>query len=45
MCVPSLVWNHYTMYSSLSQVAMLISCHHTFLGIKFVENIESPTHI
>ncbi|XP_045025923.1 protein ARV1 isoform X5 [Daphnia magna] len=28
--VPSLVWNHYSTYRLLSQIALLISCNHTF---------------
>ncbi|XP_046650305.1 protein ARV1-like isoform X1 [Daphnia pulicaria] len=28
--IPSLVWNHYSTYHVLSQIALLISCNHTF---------------
>ena len=31
--IPSLVWNHYSSYSILSQAALFVSCIHTFRGL------------
>ena len=36
----SLVWNHYSTYYVLSQVALLISCNHTFHGKPKLKTFE-----